>query len=65
MLDGLKFGDRITVRSAGIAIDDQGLFVKVQGDSLVWIGTATSGAFIGQPTVFVTSLNAITVEKIS
>ncbi len=64
MLDNFKFGDRIIVRSAGVGIDDQGLFIKVQDNNLVWIGTATSGAFSGQPTIFVTNINAITVEKI-
>lgn len=64
MLDHLKFGDRIIVRSAGIEIDSPGIFVRVQDNNLVWIGTATNGNFAGQPTLFVTNLTSITVEKV-
>lgn len=64
MLNGLVFGDRIAVRSSGVLIDTTGIFVRVEQNALVWIGIGTIGPFAGQPTVFVTSLDDISVEKL-
>lgn len=65
MLNGLRFGDRIAVRSSGVLIDTQGIFIRVEGNALVWVGVGTIGPFAGQPTIFVTSLDDISVEKLA
>lgn len=64
MLDGLVFGDRIAVRSSGVRIDTTGIFIGVRGKVVVWVGLGTVGPFAGQPTVFVTSLDDISIEKL-
>ncbi|MDP4084868.1 MAG: hypothetical protein Q8934_09665 [Bacillota bacterium] len=65
MLDGLRFGDHIRVRSNGVLIDTNGIFIKVENNALIWSGVGTAGPFAGQPNVFITSLDGISVEKLA
>lgn len=60
-LTGLAFGDRINVTSAALGEAVPGLFVKVEKDTLVWISAGAKG----YPSVYFTSLEGLSIEKIS
>ncbi|PHA02544.1 hypothetical protein COE51_02840 [Bacillus pseudomycoides] len=56
-LNGLVEGDKIRVFSAGREIDGQGVFLRFQGNFLIWVDNHAN--------INVTSLDTISISKIS
>ncbi|MGG2093581.1 hypothetical protein AB1283_12875 [Bacillus sp. S13(2024)] len=56
-LNGLTEGDKIRVFSAGREIDGQGVFLRFEGNFLVWVDNRAN--------INVTNLSAISISKIS
>ncbi|WP_440604515.1 hypothetical protein [Bacillus sp. GB_SG_008] len=56
-LNGLVEGDKIRVFSAGREIDGQGVFLRFEGNFLVWVDNHAN--------INVTSLDTISISKIS
>ncbi|MGG2067025.1 hypothetical protein [Bacillus sp. S14(2024)] len=56
-LNGLTEGDKIRVFSAGREIDGQGVFLRFEGNFLVWVDNRAN--------INVTNLSAINISKIS
>lgn|GEM_PF-1837987 len=62
----LEFGDRIAVTGVGdVPVDTQGVFIRMQGNTLVWVGLGTVAPFAGLPTVFYTNLEGLTIQKLT
>lgn len=61
----LEFGDRIAVTNPlGTPVDVQGIFIRIQGNTLVWVALGTTGPFAGLPTLFYTNLAGHTIQKL-
>ncbi|MGG0187109.1 hypothetical protein [Bacillus rhizoplanae] len=56
-VNGLVEGDKIRVFSAGREIDGQGVFLRFEGNFLVWVDNHAN--------INVTNLNSISIRKIS
>ncbi|MGG0240702.1 hypothetical protein [Bacillus rhizoplanae] len=56
-LNGLVEGDKIRVFSAGREIDGQGVFLRFEGNFLIWVDNHAN--------INVTSLDTINISKIS
>jgi hypothetical protein len=56
-LNGLAEGDKIRVFSAGREIDGEGVFLRFEGNFLIWVDNHAN--------INVTSLNTISISKIS
>lgn len=56
-LNGLVEGDKIRVFSAGREIDGQGVFLRFEGNFLVWVDNHAN--------INVTNLNTISIRKVS
>ncbi|MGF9964437.1 hypothetical protein [Bacillus rhizoplanae] len=56
-LNGLVEGDKIRVFSAGREIDGQGVFLRFEGNFLIWVDNHAN--------INVTSLDTISISKIS
>ncbi|PHA02545.1 hypothetical protein COE51_02845 [Bacillus pseudomycoides] len=56
-LNGLAEGDKIRVFSAGREIDGRGVFIRFQGNFLVWVDSNAN--------INVTSLDTISIRKVS
>lgn len=62
----LEFGDRIAVTGVGdTPVDTQGVFISMEGDTLVWVALGTVAPFAGLPTVFYTNLEGLTIQKLT
>lgn len=57
----LEFGDRISVTAPGAATL-LGVFVSLTGDTLTWIGLGPTSA---APTVLLTNIQGVTIEKLT
>ncbi|WP_440604516.1 hypothetical protein [Bacillus sp. GB_SG_008] len=56
-LNGLVEGDKIRVFSAGREIDGQGVFIRFEGNFVVWVDSNAN--------INVTSLDTINIRKVS
>ncbi|MEI4831297.1 hypothetical protein WAX78_17880 [Bacillus sp. FJAT-53711] len=56
-LNGLTEGDKIRVFSAGREIDGRGVFIRFQGNFLIWVDSHAN--------INVTSLDTINIRKVS
>lgn len=62
----LEFGDRIIVSTpAGTPINGTGIFVSLEGETLVWVALGVGGPFAGEPTLYVTNIEGHSVQKLT
>lgn len=62
----LEFGDRIAVTGVGdTPVDTQGVFISMEGNTLVWVALGTVAPFAGLPTVFYTNLEGLSIQKLT
>ncbi|MGG0187108.1 hypothetical protein [Bacillus rhizoplanae] len=56
-VNGLAEGDKIRVFSAGREIDGKGVFIRFEGNFVVWVDNNAN--------INVTNLNSISIRKVS
>jgi len=62
----LEFGDRIAVTGpTNTPIDTQGVFIAIDGETLIWVALGTVGIGAGLPTVFYTNLDGLSIQKLT